>query len=145
MHKSHGQRIGYLSRMSHRYFSEKLGAMGIGPGQTFILKSLYHEDGVHQESLVDNCQLHKANVARALAKLEENGLVKRESDLNDKRAKLIRLTPKAIEIKDDFFTAFRSWSEMLTQGFTDKEKELSFELLDRMAANVEPYYGDKNN
>ena len=142
MHKSHGHRIGYLSRMSHRYFAEKLGELGVGPGQTFILKNLYHKDRVHQEILVNNCQLHKANVARAIAKLEENGLVKREADPSDKRAKIIYLTPKAYEIKEEFFTVFKSWSVMLTQGFNEDEKELSLELLDRMATNVEPYYGD---
>jgi DNA-binding MarR family transcriptional regulator len=142
MKKSHGQRIGYLSRMAHRYFNEKLGELGIGSGQIFILKDLYHHDGIHQEVLVNHCQVHKANITRALSKLEENGFIRREADPLDKRAKLIHLTAKAIEMKKEFFTIFKSWSEMLTQGFSEDEKDLTLKLLDRMAANVEPYYGD---
>lgn len=143
MDRSHGQRIGYLDRMGQRYFSEKLGALGIGPGQIFILKYLYHNDGINQEVLVDNCQVHKANVARALFKLEESGLVERVVDLNDKRAKLLYVTDKAKNIEDEFMSIFKSWTDMLTRGFSEEEKKLSYKFLSRMAENVEPYYGDE--
>ena len=142
MKRSHGQRIGYLNRMAHRYFNEKLGELGISPGQTFVLKSLYHHDGIHQEVLVQNCQIHKANVARAITKLEENGLVKRIPDPEDKRANLLFTTEKAKDIQSKFLDIFHAWTELLTKGFSEEEKELSYEFLSRMAMNVEPQYGD---
>lgn len=143
MKKSHGQRIGYLNRMAQRYFSEKLGSLGLGSGQIFVLKYLYHYDGIHQEELVEKCQIHKANITRALSKLEESGLVERIADPNDKRAKFLYVTDKARSIENEFMSIFRSWTDMLTHGFTEEEKKLSYEFLERMAANVEPFYGDQ--
>lgn len=142
MQRSTGHRIGYISRMSHKYFKEKFDALGIGAGQIFVLRNLFQQDGVHQEALVSNCQVHKANVTRAINRLEENGLVCRKADPEDKRAKLIYVTDKGKNIENEFFKIFRSWSDMLTLGFTEEEKELVLSLLDRMAANVEPHYGD---
>lgn len=145
MKKSHGQRIGYLSRMAHRYFNEKLGELGIGSGQIFILRDLFDHDGIHQEVLVNHCQVHKANITRALSKLEENGFIRREADPLDKRANLLYATEKALSIKTEFLSIFSSWTEKLTKGFTEEEKEMSYAFLDRMAKNVEPDYGDEKN
>jgi len=128
--------------MAHRYFNEKLREIGISPGQIFVLKYLYHHDGIHQEVLVNNCQVHKANVTRAIAKLEENDLVKRKSDPKDKRANLLYTTDKARSIKKEFMSIFSSWTDLLTEGFSEDEKQLCYEFLDRMANNVEPAYGD---
>lgn len=142
MKRSHGQRIGYLNRMAHRYFYEKFQSMGIGPGQIFLLKYMYNNDGIHQEELVTSCQIHKANVARALAKLEEEGWVQRLQDPTDRRANVLHLTDKALSFKNDFLKIFSSWTELLTKGFSQEEKDLAYDFLERMAKNVEPDYGD---
>ncbi|MCD6181747.1 MAG: MarR family transcriptional regulator [Candidatus Cloacimonetes bacterium] len=137
--KSIGFYIAYLGRKNHAYFDVEFKKMGLTPGAPFILKQLYNKDGIRQQDICDNQHINKAGVTRILSKLIQAGLIRREPHPTDKRAYTIHLTPKAREMREDFFKIFTNWSAILTSDFTDAERADIQIVLERMVENVRHY------
>jgi len=74
--------------------------------------------------------INKSNVARQLAKLEENGYVERRISANDKRIIEVYPTDKAFEILPRVQEVLRDWNNYLTAEFTPEECELLTRLLE---------------
>ena len=66
-----------------------MGRMGFGPGQFFLLSELYAEEGLSQDELSRRVGFDKSNTSRALAKLEQYGLIQRKSDPENHRVCLL--------------------------------------------------------
>lgn len=76
--------------------SQKLS--GILRGELFVLNYLYNrEDGVHPKELSEKLSVSTARIASLLNHMEEKHLVVRETDLQDSRQVLVRLTPDGLE------------------------------------------------
>ena len=72
--------------------SQKLS--GILRGELFVLNYLYNrEDGVHPKELSEKLSVSTARIASLLNHMEEKHLVVRETDPEDSRQVLVRLTP----------------------------------------------------
>jgi DNA-binding MarR family transcriptional regulator len=98
--------------------------------------TLYHEDGVNQETMAKKLLFNKATIARAIDKLEREGYVSRTQDEKDGRANLIFLTPKGREIEPVLQQLSLEWNSILVSGFTDIECLVLKELMKKMVSNV---------
>lgn len=129
--------ICFISRLSTRFVGGKMGQMGFGPGQFFLLSELYAEEGLSQDELSRRVGVDKSNTSRALAKLERYGLVTRKSDPENHRVKRVYLKPKAGRIRNEFKKIQRNWNTELLKGFTNREKTALFSGLVKIAQNAE--------
>lgn len=134
---SPGYRIGLLSRLNAQALSRILNEYPIGPGQIGVLVDVLDNKGISQDELTALQQTDRAATARALAALEENGLVRRHENPEDRRQKLAFPTAKAGRIAPALHEALDSLSAMLFRGFTRQERRLALELLDRMITNMQ--------
>ena len=76
--------------------SQKLS--GILRGELFVLNYLYNRDeGVHPKELSEKLSVSTARIASLLNHMEEKHLVVRETDLQDSRQVLVRLTPDGLD------------------------------------------------
>ena len=76
--------------------SQKLS--GILRGELFVLNYLYnHEGGIHPKELSEKLSVSTARIASLLNHMEEKHLVVRETDPEDSRQVLVRLTPDGLE------------------------------------------------
>ena len=57
-----------------------------------VLQNLYRKDGVTQQSLCDQTTYDKPNMTRLIDSLEQQGLVTRTINKDDRRERKIRLT-----------------------------------------------------
>ncbi|MBU5592156.1 MarR family transcriptional regulator [Clostridium sp. MSJ-4] len=130
-----GHYISILYRLGSSYYSKEFAKFNIGSGQFAFLAYLFRNNGVNQECISNDLIMDKGTTARALKKLEDEGYIKREVDLEDKRAYRVFITKKAIEIKEDFFGVLREWSEIIVSDFTEEEKEIALKLFRRMVNN----------
>lgn len=130
-----GKYISMLYRLGGTYLSKQFSKFNIGSGQFFFLSYLYNNNGVSQEEISKNINIDKGTTARAIKKLEEEGYVYRKVDEEDKRAYKVYITEKALSIKEDFYAVFKSWNDLITYDFTEEEKELAANLLQRMVTN----------
>lgn len=71
---------------------------GILRGELFVLNYLYNRDeGVHPKELSEKLSVSTARIASLLNHMEEKHLVVRETDLQDSRQVLVRLTPDGLD------------------------------------------------
>lgn len=110
-------------------------------GQVFILSKIYKNDSINQHKLCKEYNLDKAGVGRILKKLEQKNLIKRKSDPEDKRSKLIFLTEKSKRIKDDFFQLFDKIENQIRHDLSDEEINILINLLKKVQMNLDTLEG----
>lgn len=127
--------VSNLYRQGNAYLSKKFSKFGLGAGQYLFLIHLYNNDGINQEMLSEMINIDKGTTAKAITKLEQLELVTRVKDEKDKRTNKIFLTPKALEIKDEFYEILNSWENTITTNLTEDEVELGLKILKKMSNN----------
>lgn len=145
---SHGQAIGkwnsILYRCGQSYIAQQLKPYNIGSGQHRFLLLLYKKDGIKQDELSKHLNIDKANTARALKKLENEGYVLRKIDVNDKRKYRVYLTEKAKQIRPDIFKVLQKWTDIITADLSDEEKDMAVELLEKISLNAHSFLHSNN-
>jgi len=134
--ESIGRWISLLYRQGQITIGHELSAFNIHRGQAFVLMMLFQEDGLNQEELARRLCVDKATSGRAIKKLEAEGYVDRLRDPNDKRAYRIQLTEKGRLVEPELTRIFRNWTSVLSQGFSEEEKEQALALLKQMYENA---------
>ncbi len=129
-----------ISRYSRRYIHHQLQQQGhhhLGHSQARFMMLLQHGyDGKHQEDFTKALKKDKTTVARAMAKLEEAHLITREKDPKDKRANIIKATPKAQHIFNTIDTIMEDLNTLLTTNLTTGEKAQLLTLLKKIEHNL---------
>jgi DNA-binding MarR family transcriptional regulator len=85
-----------IIRSARQLVNEALKPLNLSSAEgNILLQLLTQGDGVRQEELVEQLDITKPAVSRALDSLESKGYVLREKDYSDRRAALVLLTEKA--------------------------------------------------
>jgi DNA-binding MarR family transcriptional regulator len=140
--ESLGKLISCLYRYSQMYLGNELEQYHIGSGQFSFLKTLLHEDGIHQEDVAHLLKIDKATCTRAVKKLMKEGYTTRQKDAEDKRAYNLFLTEKAHSIECELETISSKWKALLLSGFEEDEKVLVMRFLTKMVKNASSLKGD---
>ncbi|HUC50506.1 MAG TPA: MarR family transcriptional regulator [Xanthobacteraceae bacterium] len=81
--------------MLRTHADHKASQFGITRAQWVVLVRLDRFEGLKQAELAEMLDLQPITLTRLLDRLAECGLIERRPDPNDRRAKLLYLTPKA--------------------------------------------------
>jgi DNA-binding MarR family transcriptional regulator len=123
----------YLSSLLAKGFSRSLlsraSELGFSPGQFPVLIELWNEDGLTQREILDRLEIEQATLANTLARMERDGLIRREPHPKDKRAVRNFLTDKSRTIEADAMAAAKEADQALFKGFRRFEKELMLEYM----------------
>lgn len=133
------QCIGLIERIGRGYADDFLKERGVGRGQVPYLMQLYHNDGVSQDFLAKDLVMDKSTAARALQKLENAGLVKREQNPADKRENLVYLTEAGKEIHPYVKSLNAQWIDYLAAEIDDEQLKLLADMLEKMADRAKHY------
>ena len=134
--QSVGKYISIIHRTGSSFLSKEFSKFNIGAGQYMYLIHLYKNDGLSQEELTEILNIDKGTTAKSIKKLETEGFVMRVKDKNDKRINRVYLTPKALEIKDEFLSSINAWENTLTSNLSYAEKEQALTLLKKITYNI---------
>ena len=134
--QSVGKYISIIHRTGSSFLSKEFSKFNIGSGQYMYLIHLYKNDGLSQEDLTEIFNIDKGTTAKSIKKLETEGFVMRVKDKNDKRINRVYLTPKALEIKDEFLSSINAWENTLTSNLSYAEKEQALTLLKKITYNI---------
>ena len=88
---------------------------------------------INQHELSKNCSIDKGAVARALRKLEEQELIEREVDKNNRRQNMLSLTEKGYETLNQAKTILDNWEREVYKDITPEEKEITHDVLKRIS------------
>ena len=134
--QSVGKYISIIHRTGSSFLSKEFSKFNIGSGQYMYLIHLYKNDGLSQEELTEILNIDKGTTAKSIKKLETEGFGMRVKDKNDKRINRVYLTPKALEIKDEFLSSINAWENTLTSNLSYAEKEQALTLLKKITYNI---------
>ncbi|WP_258082531.1 MULTISPECIES: MarR family winged helix-turn-helix transcriptional regulator [Methanohalophilus] len=130
------KKIGFLYWSYRTLFTRKISPHAIGPSQAGFLTRLSEGDLVRQDELVSMSGVDKAIGTRVVRKLMEAGYIRRMRDPTNHRAYLLSLTAEGARMKPIILEVYDSINESLFQGFTDEERDMVRNLLDRMIENL---------
>lgn len=125
--------ISLLQRNTRRYFDLMLEQDQIGSGQQFFLLRIFENDGISMQDLAHLGSFDKGTVTRAVQKLVIEGYVRTEADPQDKRVRHIYLTERARPLIDHVYQIRDYWTEALTRGLREEEKQRLLGALRDMA------------
>ncbi|MCK5822450.1 MAG: MarR family transcriptional regulator [Bacteroidales bacterium] len=131
-----GKLIKILDHSAQKYFHNTFKNYSIGHAQIMTLHIIFRNNGISQAELTKRLCLDKASVTSQLNILEKNNYIIRKTSKKDGRLRNIYLTDKSKSIQNSIQNEFSGWSEILLQGFNKKDKDLTFNYLEKMIKNA---------
>ena len=104
----------------------------------FIMRSLYHQDGLTQQELVNSTNMKAPTISVAIRTLEEEGMVRREPDPRNMRSVRVYLTEKWRTVDEEFREQLRQTDRLLMRDISEEDEEMLIRLLLAVRENIRP-------
>lgn len=126
---------GMLSRVfALQTFAEN--KLSISPEQFTVLATLIEQDGLYQRQISAITLKDRPNITRIINILENDGLVKRLSDVNGRKIFKIFITEKGREVFEQSLpTMYQIWKETV-EGIDDDTLETCLSALNKIRENL---------
>jgi len=138
--EEHRQLLGTLmheiSLMNARLFNRRVKEVGLTRTQWQVLYMLYKEGRQSQTTIANTLMMAKPPLGKVVDRLEEGGWVTRCDDKNDRRAKLVCLTPKIKPMLGSLENLVEDIGGIATKGMSLEEQEALFRLLKLVHTNL---------
>ncbi|PVB61459.1 MarR family winged helix-turn-helix transcriptional regulator [Labrenzia sp. 011] len=123
-----------LARLMRRRFESALSEVdtGLTVGEARTLFYVWRSPGQRQAVLAENMYVEPMTLVGYLDSLEAAGLIERCSDPTDKRAKLIKLTPRAVPLIERIDVALQSVRSQALEKIPQEGKQVLENLLQTM-------------
>lgn len=129
--------IGMIARALDSVSNIEFKEYDLTKGQYLYLVRICENPGIIQEKLAEMIKVDRTTAARAVKKLEINGFIEKKEDAHNKKNKNLFPTEKGENVYP-FIKRENDYSNMMALGgFSEKEVETIFNLLQRIRKNVE--------
>lgn len=136
-HTSLVEKLGRLHRQWRVIVDAELLPLGLThPRWTAMWKLWRMGDNTSQKHLADALEIELASLMRTLGQLEEHGLIQRHTCKEDKRVRLVNLTPEGIAIIRQMEARIVQVRTELLAGITPEELALFDSVMERIATNI---------
>ncbi len=106
-------------------------AFQISPAQLMLLGWIANHPGCHIQDVATGLGLTSPTVSVGLRRLEQSGLLRREPDPTDKRARRLFLTPQGEHLHQQVLAFRRAKARQFLSGLTAAEQETLLTLWER--------------
>ncbi|MTK10750.1 MAG: MarR family transcriptional regulator [Clostridiaceae bacterium] len=117
-------------------FNDRLSELGITRVQWIALYYLGKHKSISQIELADQMDIKPSTTARLIDRMERDGFVKRERDINDRRTVNLMITDKGREFREKLFPVGEKMSEDVSKGISEEEIEIFKNVLKKMVDNI---------
>lgn len=124
-----GQLLAQVCRMTGHHLRTHMERLGLHRGQGFALVHLWHHDGIPQRELSQAMHIRPASVTNMLQRMERDGWISRERDVEDQRLVRVFITRKAKALRKEAREVFRQMEAELNAVYTEEEQETLHRLL----------------
>jgi MarR family transcriptional regulator, transcriptional regulator for hemolysin len=124
------------SRKIRTAFNQQVTANGLTYPRARALLRLARRDCMAQSELAMELELEQATLVRLLDRMEENGIITRRPDLNDRRVKQVSLTAHGREQAAFVQAIGERMRARLFDGLDPEQLRLAVDLLDTLAERV---------
>lgn len=134
--KSLWARPGFLVRRLHQIhvaiFLEECASFNVTPAQFAVLTVLRGGEALDQISIAQEIGFDRNTVADVIRRLEKRGLVMRPTSVEDKRAKLARITKKGVKFVNAVQPAMIKAQRRLVEPISCEEHLLLTKIMRRL-------------
>ena len=127
------RRVHLIARCNLLYRASSHAAEALTPVQHSYVLAICRRPGLMAEELAGYLRIHKSNVARQLAQLEEAGYIVRRQSPTDKRRQTVHPTEQMERLLPSVREAAVAWREALTEGIASEDLATFDRVLDAMA------------
>jgi DNA-binding MarR family transcriptional regulator len=129
--------IGMIARALDSISNIEFKEYDLTKGQYLYLVRICENPGIIQEKLAEMIKVDRTTAARAIKKLDINGFIEKKEDKHNKKIKKLFPTEKGKTVYP-FIKKENDYSNIVAlEGFTEKEIENIFNLLQRVRKNIE--------
>ncbi|KUP38417.1 MarR family winged helix-turn-helix transcriptional regulator [Bacillus halotolerans] len=133
--------IGMIARALDSISNIEFKEYNLTKGQYLYLVRICENPGIIQEKLAEMIKVDRTTAARAIKKLEINGFIEKMDDEHNKKIKKLFPTEKGKDVFPVIKRENDHSNSVALAGFSEKEAETIFHLLQRMRKNVEVDWG----
>ncbi len=127
-----GHLIRRAQQIAVSIFAEQLSSADITPVQFAILNALLGSPGIDQVSLAKRVAFDPATSGSVIGRLEAKGWVVRQADPNDRRRKLLVVTPAGVQALGLVQADVARIQEKILSPLTPQEQSQFVQLLSRL-------------
>ena len=128
--------LSIIVRGGQVYFTRKLSNYGINAAEEYILMYLMGHSNTNQDAIAKFFMVDKGSIARSLQKLESKGFILRKVNDENQREKMIKLTKKALNLKDVLTDLLVDWRKEMYYGLSNDEIIAFEKTLEKLAENI---------
>jgi MarR family transcriptional regulator for hemolysin len=125
-----------VARLMRKRFEQNARELGLTRSQCSVLAHLARHEGIQQGTLAEILEVEPITLTRLVDRLEQMGLVERQSHPTDRRIRLLRLTEAARPKLDDIFAVGAVTRGEAMEGVSEEDLERLFDTLSHMKANL---------
>jgi MarR family 2-MHQ and catechol resistance regulon transcriptional repressor len=120
-----------------RHAAKSIGQFEIGLSDFAILEMLLHKGPLLVNEIGRRVELTSGAITSAVDRLEARGLVRREADDADRRARVIHLTAAGKACIQPIFAVHKQAMDAVASGLTAAERATLIELLKKLGTSAE--------
>ena len=134
--RSFGFLVHDIARLLRKRFDQRARALGLSRSQWQVLFYLARNEGTNQSGLADILEIENITLGRLIDRLEEAGWVERRPDPNDRRARLLFMTPKVAPVMERMRALAEETRNEALEGLPTGQRELLVDALTHVRANL---------
>ncbi|PZS33766.1 MAG: MarR family transcriptional regulator [Pseudonocardiales bacterium] len=131
-----GYQVNRLARLFEAALRRRLAACGVVPGQFPALLALFEDDGRTQRELCQIAAVDQSTMAKTLARMRRDDLIREQPDPNDGRATRYHLTSHARGLEPHLTAAGHDGLAQATRGISVSQLAAFHQTLADIAANL---------
>lgn len=129
--------IGLINRGFTRIFDKRLRELGFAVAHTPVLNALKGGRALPQSELARLARVEQPTMAQLLSRMERDGIIDRVPAPDDKRSRLILLTPDAAKRLSRARAVLMAGSSAALEGLSADEIAQLAEMLQKISANLD--------
>lgn len=116
---------------------DALKPYSITSAQLEVLVRVGSSDCTEHRALLDSMDIASPTLTRLVDGMVESGLLERVTSKADARVKVLSLTQQGQALRDNLQCQKMDFTDLFFAGFSDDEKRLFADLIDRILTNIE--------
>jgi MarR family transcriptional regulator for hemolysin len=125
-----------VARLMRKNFNRRVQSIGLTQEQCRVILLLSRHEGIQQVQLAELLEIKPITLARLLDKLQENGLIERRRDPDDRRAFCLYLTRSAHPVLKKILAIGAATRADAHKDIAAAELDRLFSVLSRVKANL---------
>ncbi|MBK0328929.1 winged helix-turn-helix transcriptional regulator [Rhodobacteraceae bacterium F11138] len=128
-----------MNRIIGRYnasLQQQLAEAGLSTAKMRVLAVLATRGGLMVNELSVHCVIEQSTMSRTLTTMLDEGLIRREEDARDSRARRIHLTDQGRDLFETMWPYMSAATEQLFVGIDDQERDAFVSTLNRILRNI---------